>query len=168
MTELEDKFRRIASALYDTSLSPEVLDAEVTPYLADDVVFTDPWQTGRGKSNYRQGAAGFHAMFKFELDISQVNVQLRDGDSAGRAIVDGIMHLRQFAPLLTYPLRTILVFDFTLDENGTPSIHAHEEMWSIGDMLAAVPALGWAYKTWFRPAFSKGFLLASRVFAGRR
>jgi hypothetical protein len=42
-------------------------------------------------------------------------------------------------------------------------------MWSVGDMLAALPGFGWLYAKLFRPAFSVGFLGASQLFSrGRR
>ncbi len=162
-TTLESRFREISHLLYDTNVPMDVLDAQVMPFIADDVTFVDPWQTGSGRERYRLGLAGFHRMMRFHLDPVQVSVQLAAGGDKGRAIVDGVMHLRQFAPLLTYPLRTILVYDFRLDAAGTPSIFFHEEMWSIGDMLAAVPFAGKLYERVFRKVFARGFLLASRL-----
>jgi hypothetical protein len=43
-----------------------------------------------------------------------------------------------------------------------PLIHAHEEMWSFGDMIANVPGVSAVYEV-FRNTFSKGFLVASAV-----
>ncbi|SEK97409.1 hypothetical protein SAMN05444354_103217 [Stigmatella aurantiaca] len=166
--QLEERFRRITQVLYDTRQPARVLDAKVLPYLAEDVVFTDPWQRGAGIEDYRLGAVGFHLMFSFDFDVFQLNVQLEEGGQKGRALVDGIMNLKQFRWLYTYPLRTILVYDFTLappGKDGTvqPRIHAHEEMWSFGDMIAAVPVAGWFYKNVFRKGFSHGFLAASAL-----
>jgi hypothetical protein len=160
---LQEQFRQLSTFLYDTSVSAEVLEREVMPFIADDVVFVDPWQQGGGRDHYRLGLAGFHRMLKFDLDLFQVNVTLDEGAGKGRAIVDGVMNLRLLEPLLTYPLRTILVYDFTLTEAGGFLIHRHEEMWSLGDMIEAVPLFGWFYKNVFRKGFSKGFLLASRL-----
>jgi hypothetical protein len=166
---LEERFRRISELLYDTRVPAQVLEEEVVPFLAEDVTFTDPWQHGSGKETYRRGAAGFHCMLRFDFDITQLNVQLEEGQLRGRAIVDGVMQLRQFSWLYTYPLRTLLVYDFTLQPPGDsrglprPLIHAHEEMWSLGDMIEAVPAVGWFYKSVFRRAFSYGFLAASEL-----
>lgn len=155
---------RISQSLYDTSVSEQVLEEEVLPWLAEDIQFTDPWQHGEGLALYRKGAAAFHAMFKFDFDVYQLNVQLNANARTGRVIVDGVMNLRQFSWLYTFPLRTILVYDFTLLDpprgQVTFLIHNHEEMWSVGDMIEAVPALGWFYKRVFRTAFSKGFIAA--------
>jgi len=160
--ELEERFRRMTEVLYDTSIPAQVLDEEVVPFLSADVTFTDPWQRGSGRETYRRGAAGFHCMFSFDFDIFQLNVQLDEGQKQGRAIVDGIMNLRQVSWLYTYPLRTILVYDFTLVGNR-PIVHAHEEMWSLGDMIAAIPLVGRFYTSVFRKGFSHGFLAASAL-----
>jgi hypothetical protein len=163
---LEQRFRRITELLYDTRVPAQVLDEEVLPFLGEDVSFTDPWQSGVGRETYRRGAAGFHCMFSFDFDIFQLNVQLEDGHQRGRVLVDGVMNLKQLRWLYTYPLRTILVYDFTLTSRAgglQPLIHAHEEMWSLGDMIEAVPLAGWIYKNLFRKGFSYGFLAASAL-----
>ncbi|WNG61101.1 hypothetical protein F0U59_45135 [Archangium gephyra] len=164
---LEARFRRMTEVLYDTSVPPRVLDEEVLPFIGEDITFKDPWQQGSGRETYRRGAAGFHCMFSFDFDIFQLNVQLEEGHRGGRAIVDGIMNLRQFSWLYTYPLRTILVYDFSLVgatvEELEPVVHVHEEMWSLGDMIAAVPGVGRFYKNVFRKGFSQGFLVASAL-----
>ena len=170
---LEERFRKVSELLYDTQVPADVLDEEVMPFVGEDIVFVDPWQTGGGREVYRRGAAGFHCMLRFDFDITQINIQLDEGQRQGRAIVDGIMNLKQLSWLYTYPLRTILVYDFTLEassEDGalTPVIHKHEEMWSLGDMIEAVPGVGWVYARLFRPAFSRGFLAASAFCARRK
>ncbi|PTL75596.1 hypothetical protein [Vitiosangium sp. GDMCC 1.1324] len=167
--QLEERFRRITELLYDTRVPSQLLDEEVLPFLAEDVRFIDPWQSGGGRETYRRGAAGFHCMFSFDFDIFQLNVQMEEGNPRGRAIVDGVMNLKQLSWLYTYPLRTILVYDFTLASPSAsggdvrPLIHTHEEMWSLGDMLEAIPLLGRLYARVFRRAFSYGFLAASSV-----
>jgi ketosteroid isomerase-like protein len=172
IAKLQDRFRAISALLYDTSIDTLRVDAEMAPLLADDVTFTDPWQTGTGKANYRLGAAGFHAMFKFELDIHQVGVQLSDDGATGRAIVEGVMKLRPLGKLFMYPLRTILIYDFAVTDAQAAvpgvQIRAHEEMWSIADMITALPLTGWVYRHAFRPAFSRGFLAASWLTARAR
>lgn len=164
---LEQRVRRISQCLYDTSVSDEVLEREVTPFLAEDVTFTDPWQSGAGRDTYRRGASVFHLMFKFDFEVFQVNVQLDEAGRGGRAIIDGVMNLRQFDWLYVFPLRTILVYEFRLLDppkgEVTFEIHAHEEMWSVGDLIAGVPGLGWFYKAIFRKAFSRGFLGAGAL-----
>ncbi|MFE8602395.1 hypothetical protein [Archangium violaceum] len=164
---LEARFRRMTEVLYDTSVPPRVLDEEVLPFIGEDITFKDPWQQGSGRETYRSGAAGFHCMFSFDFDIFQLNVQLEEGHRGGRAIVDGIMNLKQFSWLYTYPLRTILVYDFSLVgatvEELEPVVHVHEEMWSLGDMIAAVPGVGRFYTKVFRKGFSQGFLAASAL-----
>lgn len=74
---------------------------------------------------------------------------------------------------------TLLLYDTSVppqrvDEEVTPHldanvsdvkflIQAHEEMWSFGDMIEAIPLAGWFYKKIFRPGFSRGFLRASQL-----
>ena len=172
IANLEDRFRAISALLYDTSIDTLRVDAEIAPLLADDVRFVDPWQSGTGKANYRLGAAGFHAMFRFVLDIHQVGVQLSDDGQTGRAIVEGVMNLRPLGKPFTYPLRTILIYEFAVTDANSHvpgvRIHAHEEMWSIADMITALPLTGWVYRHAFRPAFSRGFLAASWLTARAR
>ncbi len=172
IAELESRFRELSALLYDTSVDPALADAAIKPLLAENVRFTDPWQEGTGRGKYRLGIAGFHAMFRFHLEVAQLNVQLTPDATAGRAIVDGIMYLKPLGRLFTYPLRTILVYDFTLPQ-GDPTappllIHAHEEMWSLADMITALPVTGWVYRRVFRPNFARGFLVASWLSARAR
>jgi hypothetical protein len=171
--ELEERFRRLSELLYDTTVPPQRLDEEVLPYLAESVRFIDPWQQASGREKYRLGAAGFHCMFSFDLDIFQVNVQLDDTGRRGRAMVDSVMNLKQVEWLYTYPLRTLLVYHFVLTDPGAGGevrflIHTHEEMWSFGDMIEALPLVGWLYKNVFRKGFSYGFLAASYLCCRRR
>ena len=171
--KLEERFRKVSELLYDTRVPADVLKQEIMPFVGEDIVFVDPWQTGGGREVYERGAAGFHCMLRFDFDITQINVQLDEDRHKGRVIVDGVMNLKQFAWLYTYPLRTILVYDFTLEASSgdgepTPIIHKHEEMWSLGDMIEAVPGAGWVYANLFRPAFSRGFLAASAFCAWRK
>lgn len=160
---LEEKFRRITHLLYDTSVTPSDLDREIAPYLADDVRFTDPWQGEVGREKYRLGAAGFHAMFRFRFELYQLHVHLEPDGRMGRALADGVMHLEPVRFLPSYPLRTILAYRFEVTAPPDFLIHDHEEMWSLGDMIQALPGLGWFYGRVFRPAFSKGFLTASKL-----
>jgi hypothetical protein len=165
---LEARFTRLTHLLYDTSVKPEDLDREIEPFLADDVRFTDPWQGEAGRERYRLGAAGFHAMLRFRFELYQLHVQLEPDGRRGRALVDGVMHLRPFRFIPSYPLRTILTYEFEVTDPDAPGgprflIHDHEEMWSLGDMIEAVPGLGWFYGRVFRPAFSRGFLAASKL-----
>ena len=171
---LEERFRHLSLLLYDTRIPPPQLDEELRPYLADDVTFTDPWQKGGGIAAYRLGAAGFHCnpLLNFDFEIKQLNVQLDAGETRGRAIVDGVMNLKQLRPLFTYPLRTLLVYEFTLLEAGADGevrflIHEHEEMWSFGDMIEAVPVISGLYLN-FRRAFSRLFLAVAWLNCRRR
>jgi hypothetical protein len=167
--KLEERFRRMTELLYDTRVPFQVLNEEVLPFLDENVCFTDPWQRATGREKYRLGVAGFHCMFSFDFDIYQLHVQLEEGTRKGRAIVDGVMNLKQLRWLYTYPLRTLLVYDFTLSsptapgEDLEPLIHAHEEMWSLGDMIEVIPLVGWAYTSLFRKGFSYAFLAASTL-----
>ena len=163
---LEEAFRRLTGLLYDTSVTRERMEAEVAPILAEGVTFKDPWQTGVGKDAYRLGMAGFHAMFRFDFEIHQLNVSLAPDGRTGRAMVDGVMQLKQLEPIFTYSLRTILTFAFTIAAPDSPEqflVTEHEEMWSLGDMIEALPLVGRIYSQLFRPAFAKGFLAASRI-----
>jgi len=166
---LEAHFRHLTLTLYDTSVSPETLEEEVGPYLDEKVRFVDPWQTASGRDKYRLGAAGFHRMFDFDLELFQVNVQLERSGMRGRALLDGVMNLRQLSRSHPFPLRTLLVYEFVLVDPPTSAqdvrflIQTHEEMWSFGDMLAALPVSGWIYRKLFRPGFSHAFLAASAL-----
>ncbi len=105
-------------------------------------------------------------MFRFTLDVTQVGVSV-DGNS-GRAIVDSIMHLKPVTALPAYELRTILTYEFRLTPDDTRApfkILRHEEMWSFGDMIKAVPVAGRLYERIFRRTFAYGFLGASYVSA---
>lgn len=171
---LEEHFRRLTHALYDTDVPAPEVDAQVRPYLDEHVSFVDPWQHGVGLAKYRLGLAGFHTMLKFHLEIAQLSVSWERETGSGRALVDGVMHLKVLEPLHVYPLRTILVYDFVVTDEGGEGrdvkflIRAHEEMWSIADMIAAVPAVGWLYRNLFRRGFAWGFLGASWLAARRR
>ena len=161
-SKLEERFERLTMLLYDTRVPAATLDAEVLPYLAEQVRFTDPWQSGVGRRNYRLGAAGFHCAFRFDFEVSQVSVALDKDERSGRAIVDGVMKLKALAPFYTYPLRTMLVYRFQVTGEGEPLVTEHEEMWSVADMIEALPILGGVYARVFRPAFAQAFLVASR------
>jgi hypothetical protein len=166
--EVEARLRHLTGLLYDTRVPPRRLEEEVLPHLAEEVTFKDPWQAASGRDRYAVGMKGFHAMFDFRFEFHQVSVSLDAQGSGGRALVDGVMHLWQSSRAFTYPLRTILRYDFTL---ATPAaatepqlqITAHEEMWSLGDMIEALPLVGRFYAGAFRPAFARGFLVASRL-----
>lgn len=167
VTELEDRFRALTLLLYDTEVSTEVLDEEVFPYLSPGVRFVDPWQEAAGKQRYRLGAAGFHSMLSFDFHVTQAHVELDPDQKRGRALVEGVMHLRPWH----FPLRTFVVYEFVLPNRkrlgGAPPflITQHEEMWSVGDLLAALPLLGRLYRP-FRRLFAHGFLAASYVACG--
>ncbi|MDP1829538.1 MAG: hypothetical protein Q8L48_40095 [Archangium sp.] len=174
IAQLESHFRRITHALYDTDVPAPEVDAQVRPWLDEQVSFVDPWQHGVGREKYRLGLAGFHTMLKFHLELAQLNITYEPTTRSGRAIVDGIMHLKLLEPLHVYPLRTILVFDFVVTDEGGDGrevkflIRAHEEMWSFADMIAAVPGVGFLYRKVFRKAFAWGFLGASWLTARAR
>jgi hypothetical protein len=166
--DLEARFRHLTDLLYDTRVPPQRLEEEVLPFLDEAITFKDPWQSAGGRGRYALGMKGFHAMFDFRLEFHQVSVSLDERGRGGRALVDGVMHLRPSSRTLTYPLRTILRYDFTLPspaETGGAGLRitAHEEMWSLGDMIEAIPLIGRIYARAFRPAFARGFLAASRL-----
>ncbi|APR77488.1 Hypothetical protein A7982_02835 [Minicystis rosea] len=150
VAELEEHFREITRLMYDTEVPLPVLEERVYPYLAPGVIFEDPWLRARGFRRFTIGLRGFHCVIRFDFDIFQIGVQL-DARGGGRALVDGVMNLRQLG-FYTYPLRTILVYDFVLTEGGL-QITRLEEMWSFADMIANAPLLvGQLYDRVFRPA----------------
>ena len=162
LQKLQADFEKLSRLLYDTSVPPSVLEHEVMPHIAEDVVFVDPWQEGAGRDRYRLGLAGFHTMLRFDLEITQTSVTLAADGKSGRALVDGVMHLDLLKPLYSYPLRTFLVYEFTVAPgSGHFTIQRHEEMWSLGDMIAAVPLAGAFYAKVFRKLFCQAFLGAS-------
>lgn len=172
--KLTERFRRISEVLYDTSLpSPEV-DAEIRPFLDEKVTFLDPWQHEMGVEKYRLGLAGFHTLFRFHFELHQIGVQLDEKGKRGRAFVEGVMHLKQFERVFTFPLRTILVYHFLVTDPGKAGrepkflIQRHEEMWSFADLIAGVPGIGWIYTKLFRRGFAYAFLGASWLSARAR
>lgn len=56
--QLERQFHTITQLLYTTSVPAPVLDQLVLPYIANDVIFKDPWQEGGSKQLYRIGMKG--------------------------------------------------------------------------------------------------------------
>ncbi|CAF3374996.1 unnamed protein product [Rotaria socialis] len=156
--QLEQQLSIITRLLYTTSVSGVELDRSVLPYIANDIVFKDPWQEGGNKHLYRVGMKGFHNMFHFTFDTFQLNVKLNDDQKTGRCIVDGIMNVNQFSWIYSYPLRSILVYEFRLLNSQTVDvpqfeIFRHEEMWSLADMIDAIPIVGWLYKNIFRRGY---------------
>uniref|UniRef100_A0A914DU71 Uncharacterized protein n=1 Tax=Acrobeloides nanus TaxID=290746 RepID=A0A914DU71_9BILA len=159
--KLEKKFGEINDLLYTTSVPNEELEVKILPYIAEDVIFRDPWQEGGNKDIYSIGMKGFHNMFHFTFDTYQIGVQLHG--TIGRCIVDGRMDLKQFSWIYTFPLRTIVVYDFRLLDADGPDgvkfeIFRHEEMWSYLELIEGIPGIGWIYKNMFRPAFGHLFV----------
>jgi len=162
------KISEISKALYHTSISPKELE-QYLPYIADNIYFKDPWQSGGGKDKYKLGMKGFHNMLNFSFEEYQVGVLVDTDSGEGRAIIDGRMMLKQFSWIYIYPLRTILRYNFRVrqgegNEDDAPfQIYFHEEMWSFGDMIENLPVIGKFYDKVFRVAFCYGFLAASYV-----
>lgn len=169
---LEARFRELTLLMYDTGVPIPVLRERVFPYLSPDIEFVDPWLVARGRERFEAGLPGFHCAFRFDFDIAQIGVALDARGEGGRAMVDGTMNLRSI-PSYTYPLRTILVYDFALGRGARGLlIDRQEEMWSFGDMLAHAPfPVGWLYRDVFRPAsgrfFTAFFRLSCALSAGR-
>lgn len=57
--QLEQQFSTITRLLYTTSISGAELDRKVLPYIANDIIFKDPWQEGGDKQLYRIGMKGY-------------------------------------------------------------------------------------------------------------
>jgi hypothetical protein len=132
--------------MYDTSVPLGRLAQRVHPHLAPDIEFVDPWVHVRGLRMFRTGLRGFHCAIRFDFDIFQLHVQMNERGDGGRVLVDGVMNLRQLV-LYTYPLRTILVYEFVLTDGGRSfQITRQEEMWSLGDMLQNLPLVGRFYQ----------------------
>ncbi|CAF0786262.1 unnamed protein product [Adineta steineri] len=168
ISQLERQFTTITQLLYTTSVPGALLDRQVLPYIADDIIFKDPWQEGGNKQLYRIGMKGFHNMFHFTFDTFQLNVKLNDDGMTGRCIVDGIMNLQQFSWIYTYPLRSIFVYEFRLINSQNIDepqfeIFRHEEMWSFADMIDGIPGVGWLYKNLFRRGFGYFFVGLSAI-----
>jgi hypothetical protein len=144
--KLEERFYRLTKLMYTTSVPLSTLEEEVVPYLAPNIQFVDPWLRARGSGKFRTGLRGFHCTFYFDFSIFQLNIQLNEQRDGGRVIVDGVMNLRQLR-FYTYPLRTILVYDFKMTEGGRSfQITNLEEMWSVADMIQNAPILGRFYE----------------------
>ena len=144
VSQLEGEFSTIVQLLYTSNVPGPLLDRQVLPYVSKNIIFKDPWQENSGKELYRLGMKGFHNMFHFTFDTFQTNVKLNDDGKTGRCIVDGIMNLKQFSWIYTYPLRSILIFEFRLLNNQTVDeplfeIFRHEEMWCV---ISPLPILG--------------------------
>lgn len=143
--KLRQFFARLTRLLYDTAVPMNVVRREVFPYFSHNIVFLDPLVHIQGWQKFADGRRGFHCTFKFDFDIIQLGVQLNNRNDGGRVLVDGIMNLRSLI-FYTYPLRTMLVYEFRLTKNAPGvSITRLEEMWSTGDLFANVPVLGRAY-----------------------
>ncbi|KAL0476969.1 rlmL [Acrasis kona] len=148
--DMEDKFREITLHLYDTWIDYDTMAKVCLPYVSDDMVFKDPWQTIVGKKSYWNAAKGFHSSIWFDFDIHQLHVVLNDRGDRGRCLVDGTMNLRQLN-VFKYPLRTLLAYDFEVVDGGTHfKMTLQEEMWSFADMIENLPlGIGTVYN-WFR------------------
>lgn len=167
---LRERFIDLTRLLYDTRVPLGVLDREVMPHIAPDVEFVDPWVHTSGKRIFRRGLRGFHCSFLFDFTVAQAAVQLDARGVLGRAIVDGVMNLRSLR-FYAYPLRTTLVYDFTLAAGGrTFLVTRIDEIWSLGDLLANLPAVGriydlgrrgWGY--FFAAAFTASCAIVTRI-----
>lgn len=58
ISALENQFRIITDLLYTTSVPNEILEQKVLPFIADEIIFKDPWQEGGNKNLYRIGMKG--------------------------------------------------------------------------------------------------------------
>lgn len=163
---LARRFTELTHLLYDTSVPVAVLQEKVYPLLGSDITFRDPWIRGKGLSQFWTGLRGFHAIVRFTFDITQLAVQMNARGNGGRVLVDGTMNLNQLV-VYTYPLRTQLVYEFTISPDGEDlEVHALEEMWSFGDLFQNLPGLGMAYEAfrWSWGAFFTGvFWTAANV-----
>lgn len=147
---LERQLTELTHLLYDTSVPASVLKEKVYPHLAPDIEFRDPWVKASGLRHFWIGLKGFHAAIRFKFEICQLAVQLNERGNGGRVLVDGVMGLNQLV-VYTYPLRTQLVYEFTIPPNGGPlQITSLEEMWSFGDLIENIPGLKLPYEVYRR------------------
>ena len=58
ISDLERQLTNITQLLYTTDVPGPILDRQVLPFIADDIVFKDPWQEGGNKQLYRVGMKG--------------------------------------------------------------------------------------------------------------
>lgn len=65
INQLEQKFTTINQLLYTTNVPNIELEERVLPYIAEDVVFKDPWQEGGNKNMYRIGMKGMPTYLLF-------------------------------------------------------------------------------------------------------
>lgn len=140
INQLEREFSNLVQLLYTSSVPGPLLERQVVPYLAKNIHFKGPLQENNGKELYRVSIKGFHNLLHFTFDTFQLNIKLNDDGRTGRCIVDGIINIKQFSWLYTYPLRTMLVFEFRLLNNQTIDepqfeIFRHEEMWFVSSMF---------------------------------
>lgn len=168
-TQIEALFRELTLLMYDTSVPLSTLSERVNPYLSPDIVFVDPWVHVRGRRRFEIGLRGFHCVIHFDFTISQLAAQLDESGRRGRVLVEGVMNLRQLR-VYTYPLRTILVYDFVLTEQDPGLLITKvEEMWSFGDMIENLPLVGRLYDGLFRrffgAFFTRMFWLSCALFA---
>jgi len=134
--------------MYDTSVSLSELQEQVYPYLSKDIRFVDPFIRARGRNKFQVGLRGFHCAFLFDFRIDELRATLNERGDGGRVIVDGVMNLRSLR-VYSYPLRTILVYEFVLTQGGCSlEITSQEEMWSVGDLAQNAPVLGPLYDGW--------------------
>jgi hypothetical protein len=148
--EIERRFTELTNLLYDTAVPAEVLQEKVYPFLAPDIQFKDPWVKASGLRHFWIGLKGFHAVIRFDFRIFQLTVQLNERGDGGRVLVDGVMNLNQLV-VYTYPLRTILVYEFTMLPDGQRlQITSLEEMWSFGDLIENLPGARWPYEVYRR------------------
>ncbi|XYI02655.1 hypothetical protein ACMHYB_24030 [Sorangium sp. So ce1128] len=169
VAEIGERFRELTLLMYTTSVPLDELREQVYPYLAPDVEFIDPWIRARGAGKFRIGLLGFHCAFLFDFDIFQINVSMNERGDGGRVLVDGVMNLRQLR-VYTYPLRTLLVYDFVMTKGGEGfEITRQEEMWSFGDMIQNAPLIGTCYEgfRFVSGYFFAGFFWLSCVVATR-
>ncbi|KAL9657825.1 hypothetical protein ABK040_013162 [Willaertia magna] len=144
--ELEEKFKELTLLFYTTKVKHKELDQKAMPYVDENVTFTDPWQTDSGIQVFWTQLKGFHSIIFFDFTILSLNVTLNENKQGGRVVVDGWMNLQQFKRIYTYPLRTILVYDFVITGEGKSfKITDLEEIWSFADLIEQIPIVGFFY-----------------------
>jgi len=58
INQLEREFTNIVQILYTTDIPGALLERQILPYIAKNIIFKDPWQEGGNKQLYRIGMKG--------------------------------------------------------------------------------------------------------------
>ncbi|KAF0974867.1 hypothetical protein FDP41_006341 [Naegleria fowleri] len=166
--DLEKRFSSLTHLIYNTQTKVQDLDEHVAPFLDEHVSYEDPFQFVSGKNTVLTQLKGCHLSMFFESKIEQLDIQMKENQEGGRVLIDAWMNMNQFKWIIgTFPIRTILVYDFVMINEGSSFLITNlKEMWSLGDVIEQIPFIGWCFNLfrhgggWF---FTFFFFLCSVV-----